>query len=125
MKTSIISPKLIASKPKVFNSTRVDGVRLIEQKFTPQTGSYPLISVNKILDGTKVNAECTIKEFANGSRLEIYKMKDTVLKFVKNKFGEILSFKYHGAGEKGNIPRENIIENIKLSFASKVRSFLE
>lgn len=75
------------------------------------------------MDGYNVNAECSIKKFADGSRFEVYRMKDAVLKFMKNKFGEIKAFKYRGAGEKENVPRENIIENTKLSFASKIRNF--
>lgn len=118
-----ISPKLIASKPQEFNSGHVKGLRLINQRFTPQDGVYPIISTSQIVDGYNVNAECSIKKFADGSRFEVYRMKDAVLKFMKNKFGEIKAFKYRGAGEKENVPRENIIENTKLSFASKIRNF--
>ena len=97
-----ISPKLIASKPQEFNSGHVKGLRLINQRFTPQDGVYPIISTSQIVDGYNVNAECSIKKFADGSRFEVYRMKDAVLKFMKNKFGEIKAFKYRGAGEKDN-----------------------
>ena len=125
MAIGIDAPKLIASKAKEFKSVNVKGLRLINQNFYPQSGNYPIISSSKILDGNSVNSEYSIKKFADGTRLEVYRMKDAVLKLVKNKFGEIKAFKYRGAGEKADVPRENIIENTKLSFAAKVRSFFD
>ncbi len=125
MAVGINAPKLIASKVQEFRSVNVKGLRLINQNFHPQSGNYPIISSSKILDGNSVNSEYSIKKFADGTRLEVYRMKDAVLKFVKNKFGEIKAFKYRGTGEKADIPRENIIENTKLSFAAKIRRFFD
>ena len=125
MAIGIKAPKLIASEPQVFNSTHVKGLRLINQSFSPSNGIRPSIDINRIEEGNNLNAECIIKNFADGARFEVYRMKDAVLKFVKNKYGEIQAFKYRGVGEKENVPCENIIENTKLAFAAKIRNFFD
>ena len=52
-------------------------------------------------------------------------MKDVVLKIIKDKFGEIKAYKFKGMEKSESMSKENIIENTKLAFASKIRSFLD
>lgn len=122
---SIGIEKLIASKPQEFKSVHVKGLRLINQDFALKNSAYPIISSSKIMEGNNVSAECNVKRFADGARLEVYRMKDAVLKFVKNKFGELKAFKFESPSDAGIMSKENIIENTKLSFASKVRNFFD
>lgn len=122
---SIGVEKLVASNFQEFKSVHVKGLRLINQDFVPKNSAYPKISSSKILEGDNVSAECSVKRFADGARFEVYRMKDAVLKFVKNKFGELKAFKFESSSDSGIMSKEDLIENTKLSFASKVRNFFD
>ena len=122
---SIGIEKLVASNFQEFKSVHVKGLRLINQDFVPKNSAYPKISSSKILEGDNISAECSVKKFADGARFEVYRMKDAVLKFVKNQFGELKAFKFESSSDTGIMSKEDLIENTKLSFASKVRNFFD
>ena len=62
-----------------------------------------------------------IKENLDVSRNAIHKE----LKIIKDKFGEIKAYKFKGMEKSESMSKESIIENTKLAFASKIRSFLD
>ena len=114
--------KLIEKTSKFTSKRATTGV-LVDKEYKLANGAMlPFIKSNQIFDSGKIVAESSVKKFADGSKFEVYRMKDSVLKILKNKFGEILGYK---SSEKSSVlSKEEIIENTKMAFASKVRRFL-
>lgn len=108
-----------------FKSPHVKGLTLNNTEYFLAGQKSLNIETSKITDWTGVNAEYSSKKLSNGAKFEVYRMKDAVLKIIKDKFGEIKAYKFKGMEKSEAMPKESIIENTKLAFASKIRSFLD
>ncbi len=108
-----------------FKSPHVKGLALSNSEYFMAGQKSPYIEASKITDWSGVNAEYSSKKLTDGAKFEVYRMKDAVLKVIKDKFGEIKAYKFNGMKKSDAMSKENIIENTKLAFASKVRSFLD
>lgn len=121
---SNISLKLV-KEVQPFKSPNVKGLLLENSKYHYIGNKHSYIESSKISDMAGTNAEYSTKKLTNGGIFEVYRMKDVVLKFIKNKFGDIKAFKLSGMKKTDIMPKENIIENTKQAFAAKVKSFFD
>ncbi len=116
--------KLI-EKTSTFNSHLVKGLNVKISNYNFVNSNIPKIESSVIKDSSGVIAEFSSKRMDNGSRFEVYKQRENVLKVLKNKFGEILSFKFNGSKNTQVLTPENIIENTKNDFLVKLKSVIE
>lgn len=125
MELNINSGLKLAKEIQPFKSPHVKGLSLENSKYYMQGKKAPYIESSQISDLSGINAEYSTKKLANGGILEVYRMKDAVLKLIKTKFGEIKAYKFNGMKNADVMPKENIIENTKMAFAAKIRNFFD
>lgn len=113
----------LAQKSVTFVSPRVPDLKLVNTKYYNNSGSLfnPNIETFTIKNGSGAITEFSSKRFNDGSRFEIYKLPDEIIKVLKNKFGEIKAFK--STVEQHNRQPEEIYENVKNTMRSKTHNF--
>lgn len=113
----------LAQKSVTFVSPRVPDLKLVNTKYYNNSGSLfnPNIETFTIKNGSGAITEFSSKRFNDGSRFEIYKLPDEIIKVLKNKFGEIKAFK--STVEQHNRQPEEIYENVKNTMSSKTHNF--
>lgn len=113
----------LAQKSVTFVSPRVPDLKLVNTKYYNNSGSLfnPNIETFTIKNGSGAITEFSSKRFSDGSRFEIYKLPDEIIKVLKNKFGEIKAFK--STVEQHNRQPEEIYENVKNTMRSKTHNF--
>lgn len=121
-----IAPKTaetLAQKSVTFVSPRVPDLKLVNTKYYNNSGSLfnPNIETFTIKNGSGAITEFSSKRFSDGSRFEIYKLPDEIIKVLKNRFGEIKAFK--STVEQHNRQPEEIYENVKNTMRSKTHNF--
>mgnify|MGYP004610099125 CR=1 FL=1 len=125
MELNVNSGLKLAKEIQPFKSPHVKGLSLKNSQYYMNGRKTPYIESSQISDLSGINAEFSTKKLANGGIFEVYRMKDVVLKLIKNKFGDIKAFKLSGMEKSDVMPKENIIENTKQAFAAKVKSFFD
>ena len=113
----------LAQKSVTFVSPRVPDLKLVNTKYYNNSGSLfnPNIETFTIKNGSGAITEFSSKRFSDGSRFEIYKLPDEIIKVLKNRFGEIKGFK--STVEQHNRQPEEIYENVKNTMRSKTHNF--
>ncbi len=113
----------LAQKSVTFVSPRVPDLKLVNTKYYNNSGSLfnPNIETFTIKNGSGAITEFSSKRFNDGSRFEIYKLPDEIVKVLKNRFGEIKAFK--STVEQHNRQPEEIYENVKNTMRSKTHNF--
>ncbi len=113
----------LAQKSVTFVSPRVPDLKLVNTKYYNNSGSLfnPNIETFTITNGSGAITEFSSKRFNDGSRFEIYKLPDEIVKVLKNRFGEIKAFK--STVEQHNRQPEEIYENVKNTMRSKTHNF--
>ncbi len=113
----------LAQKSVTFVSPRVPDLKLVNTKYYNNSGSLfnPNIETFTIKNGSGAITEFSSKRFSDGSRFEIYKLPDEIIKVLKNRFGEIKAFK--STVEQHNRQPEEIYENVKNTMRSKTHNF--
>lgn len=113
----------LAQKSVTFVSPRVPDLKLVNTKYYNNSGSLfnPNIETFTIKNGSGAITEFSSKRFSDGSRFEIYKLPDEIIKVLKNRFGEIKAFK--STIEQHNSQPEEIYENVKNTMRSKTHNF--
>lgn len=110
-------------KSTTFHSANIDGAKMVNTRYFTKNPLSPQIESHQFIDGNKgVYSEFSSKTFANGNKLEIYKLPDEIIKVVKNKFGEIKAFK--SSIEQHNSNPERTYEKAKDAMRAKTRNFL-
>lgn len=113
--------KLI-SKSVTFNSPKVDGLKMINEKLYPKTPLNPRIETHKIINPNGNSTEFISKKFDNGGRFELYRFPDEVIKLIKNKYGELKSFKSSIA--QHNEKPQRTYEKAKSAMEEHLKGFL-
>ncbi len=113
----------LAQKSVTFVSPRVPDLKLVNTKYYNNSGSLfnPNIETFTIKNGSGAITEFSSKRFDDGSKFEIYKLPDEIIKIFKNRFGEIKAFK--STVEQHNRQPEEIYENVKNTMRSKTHNF--
>lgn len=113
----------LSKKSVAFISPRVPDLKLVNTKYYNNSGSLfnPNIETFTITNGSGAITEFSSKRFNDGSRFEIYKLPDEIVKVLKNRFGEIKAFK--STVEQHNRQPEEIYENVKNTMRSKTHNF--
>ena len=113
----------LAKKSVTFVSPRVHGLKMVNAKYYNTSGNLlnPNIETFTINNRDGVISEFSSKRFQDGSKFEIYRLPDEIIKVFKNKFGEIKAFK--SSIEQHNTQPESIYENVKNTMRSKTHNF--
>ncbi len=120
--TSPTAQKML-SKKVIFDSPEIPEYRMINVKYADNSGSLlnPKIDTLEFIDNNGIKAAYSSKRFANGSKFEVYRFSDEIIKILKDKFGQIKAFK-STASEHNGTP-EKIYENTKEAMRNKTHHF--
>lgn len=82
----------------------------------------PKIESHKFSTRDGIKCEFSTKSFQDGSKLDVFRLPDEIIKVVKNRFGEIKAFK--SSIEQHNSNPEKTYEKAKEVISAKTRNFL-
>ncbi len=105
---------------KTLNSTRVEGLQMIEKLAFSQKPTRPTIMLKKLSLNGETLAEVGEKRLSNGLMFETYNANGSKIKLIKNIFGELLAFKTNIQNYPFNPHKlvENMKDTIRYKFAS-------
>lgn len=119
---SNISVKLLRKNAQ-FNSLHIDGLKMVQTKYSfPQTRT-PYIVSNKIVNNGIKEIEYSEKRFSNGNIFEVYNLPGEIIKVIKNKFGEIKALK-SSTKSHNSINQERLYQGVKDIMEYKIKNFL-
>ena len=105
-----------------FNSSRTPGYRMTNTKYYTKSPLMPKIESHKFSTRDGIKCEFSTKSFQDGSKLDVFRLPDEIIKVVKNRFGEIKAFK--SSIEQHNSNPEKTYEKAKEVISAKTRNFL-
>ena len=105
-----------------FNSSRTPGYRMTNTKYYTKSPLMPKIESHKFSTRDGIKCEFSTKSFQDGSKLDVFRLSDEIIKVVKNRFGEIKAFK--SSIEQHNSNPEKTYEKAKEVISAKTRNFL-
>lgn len=105
-----------------FNSSRTPGYRMTNTKYYTKSPLMPKIESHKFSTRDGIKCEFSTKSFQDGSKLDVLRLPDEIIKVVKNRFGEIKAFK--SSIEQHNSNPEKTYEKAKEVISAKTRNFL-
>ncbi len=113
------SAQILNKKVATFNSPHVDGLKIVNTRYFDDKGSFlnPKIETHQFINKNGIHARYESKKFANGDRFELYQTPDEEIKFIRNRFGEIKSFKSSVPAHR-NFQPHLIIERVRGLFES-------
>lgn len=106
----------------IFNSPHIDTLKMVNNKYYSKTPLNPEIETHKIMSPKGIHSEFSSKTFTNGSKFEVYRLSDEIIKVAKNRFGEIKAFKSNI--KQHNLDPMRIYENVKKAMHSQIHNFL-
>ena len=114
----------MVSKKVVFNSPEIPGYRMINIKYADQAGSLlnPKIETLEFTDKNGIKSAYSSKKLENGSRFEVFKFSDEIIKVLKDKFGQIKVLKSTVEEHNSGNP-EKMYDNAKEAMSNKTRHF--
>lgn len=112
----------LLKKSVEFNSSRTPGYRMTNTKYYTKSPLMPKIESHKFSTRDGIKCEFSTKSFQDGSKLDVFRLPDEIIKVVKNRFGEIKAFK--SSIEQHNYNPEKTYEKAKEVISSKTRNFL-
>lgn len=112
----------LLKKSVEFNSSRTPGYRMTNTKYYTKSPLMPKIESHKFSTRDGIKCEFSTKSFQDGSKLDVFKLPDEIIKVVKNRFGEIKAFK--SSIEQHNSNPEKTYEKAKEVISAKTRNFL-
>lgn len=83
----------LLKKSVEFNSSRTPGYRMTNTKYYTKSPLMPKIESHKFSTRDGIKCEFSTKSFQDGSKLDVFRLPDEIIKVVKNRFGEIKAFK--------------------------------
>ena len=105
-----------------FNSSHTPGYRMTNTKYYTKSPLMPKIESHKFSTRDGIKCEFSTKSFQDGSKLDVFRLPDEIIKVVKNRFGEIKAFK--SSIEQHNSNPEKTYEKAKEVISAKTRNFL-
>ena len=105
-----------------FNSSRTPGYRMTNTKYYTKSPLMPKIESHKFSTTDRIKCEFSTKSFQDGSKHDVFRLPDEIIKVVKNRFGEIKAFK--SSIEQHNSNPEKTYEKAKEVISAKTRNFL-
>ena len=105
-----------------FNSSRTPGYRMTNTKYYTKSPLMPKLESHKFSTRDGIKCEFSTKSFQDGSKLDVFRLPDEIIKVVKNRFGEIKAFK--SSIEQHNSNPEKTYEKAKEVISAKTRNFL-
>ncbi len=112
----------LLKKSVEFNSSRTPGYRMTNTKYYTKSPLMPKIESHKFSTRDGIKCEFSTKSFQDGSKLDVFRLPDEIIKVVKNRFGEIKAFK--SSIEQHNSNPEKTYEKAKEVISAKTRNFL-
>ncbi len=112
----------LLKKSVEFNSSRTPGYRMTNTKYYTKSPLMPKIESHKFSTRDGIKCEFSTKSFQDGSKLDVLRLPDEIIKVVKNRFGEIKAFK--SSIEQHNSNPEKTYEKAKEVISAKTRNFL-
>ena len=112
----------LLKKSVEFNSSRTPGYRMTNTKYYTKSPLMPKIESHKFSTRDGIKCEFSTKSFQDGSKLDVFRLPDEIIKVVKNRFGEIKAFK--SSIEQHNSNPEKTYEKAKDVISAKTRNFL-
>ena len=112
----------LLKKSVEFNSSRTPGYRMTNTEYYTKSPLMPKIESHKFSTRDGIKCEFSTKSFQDGSKLDVLRLPDEIIKVVKNRFGEIKAFK--SSIEQHNSNPEKTYEKAKEVISAKTRNFL-
>ena len=112
----------LLKKSVEFNSSRTPGYRMTNTKYYTKSPLMPKIESHNFSTRDGIKCEFSTKSFQDGSKLDVFRLPDEIIKVVKNRFGEIKAFK--SSIEQHNSNPEKTYEKAKEVISAKTRNFL-
>ena len=112
----------LLKKSVEFKRSRTPGYRMTNTKYYTKSPLMPKIESHKFSTRDGIKCEFSTKSFQDGSKLDVFRLPDEIIKVVKNRFGEIKAFK--SSIEQHNSNPEKTYEKAKEVISAKTRNFL-
>ncbi len=117
-----LNAQILNKKVTIFDSPRVDGLKMINTKYYDKSPLRPIIESHQFINNGKINAEFSSKTLSNGDKFEVYRTPEEIVKLIQYRFGGIKAFK--SSIDIHNQTPEKIRNKMKDSFTNKTHNFL-